>query len=274
MKKLLALYTFVGLSLATLLPAHAETTNSSLITLGSRAGFEIGGQVAGYYYQEHLRPNVFFMEQYGPQFGITAAATKTFNHGLFAKADARFAYGNNHYNGSGSKDGNDDFLGEARVLGGKDFLTGKFGVSAYTGLGYRNLFNDLRGTTSQNAIGYRRDSQYLYLPVGITPRFRVTDNSRISTNFEYDWLVQGWQTTYLSDTSASEHDVVNKQHSGYGLRGSVMYEVASWAIGPYFSYWNIDQSSVKFTNTSACRFGCVEPSNETFELGLQATYHF
>jgi hypothetical protein len=40
----------------------------------------------------------------------------------------------------------------------------------YAGLGFRYLYNDLRGTSSTGAIGYRRESHYFYVPLGVTLR--------------------------------------------------------------------------------------------------------
>src|SRR6202034_794312 len=90
------------------------------ISLYTQQGFEIGGQVSGYHYQEHMNANQFLMEEFGPQFGITANATKVFDrYSLFVTLDGRFAYGQNQYNGSGTMNNVDDFLGDVRLLGGK-----------------------------------------------------------------------------------------------------------------------------------------------------------
>lgn len=240
--------------------------------LGSRTGFEVGGQISYYRYQEHVREHPEFIHEIGPKFGITATGTKVFGNGIFVAGDLRFAFGANHYSsaGSGTADGKQDYLGDIRLLGGKDFAFSShpIEISPYLGLGYRNLYNDLRGSTSTGALGYRRDSQYLYLPVGVTPRFGLTDNSRLAINVEYDWLIQGWQASYLSDASSSLGDIYNKQNAGYGLRGSIMYEKAAWSVGPFFDYWNINQSDIVGS------LGAFEPHNQTIEYGLQARYHF
>ena len=253
------------------MPSYADSTYAP-ISLGTQPGFDIGGQLSGYHYGEDVQHS-FFAEEYGPQFGITGSGTLALRYGFFTSADVRLAYGNNQYNGSGSKGDNPDYTGEVRILGGKDFVTNALGVSAYAGLGYRNLYNDLRGSTDIGAQGYRRDSQYLYVPICITPRFRVTDTSRISTNIEYDYLVKGWQTTDLGDAIPGASDVTNTQNSGYGLRGSIMYEFNTWSFGPYTEYWNINESDIK-VGGPGCTFGCAEPHNQTIEVGLQAKYHF
>ncbi len=260
--------------------AGSRPFGQQAIKLGTTTGFELGGQISNYRYQEHVVANTEFMNETGPHFGITGTATKAFDvygHGVFVTGDGRFAYGSNDYEGSGTKSGVDDFLWDVRLLGGADFVfdnaasSGKnFSISPYLGLGYRNLFNDLRGKTSTGALGYRRDSQYLYLPVGVTPRFRVTNDARVSINMEYDQLLQGWQTTSIGDATPGATDLNNRQHGGYGLRGSVMYQKAKWSAGPFFDYWNIDQSTINCDNVQ-CGF---EPHNQTIEYGVQAFYRF
>ena len=161
---------------------------------------------------------------------------------------------------------------------GKDFVFEQlngvpvdFSLAPYIGIGYRNLLNDSRGITSIGKRGYRRDSEYLYIPIGVTHRFLLDDSSRISTNIEYDQLVEGWQTSYLNDFSAQQVNIVNGQYSGYGLRGNLNYERANWSAGPFFYYWNINRSDLA---RGAGNSEWLEPHNDTLEYGLQARYRF
>jgi hypothetical protein len=48
------------------------------------------------------------------------------------------------------------------------------------------------GTTG--TAGYGTD-EYLYVPVGITPRTRVASRRALSVNLEFDRLLHGWQKT-------------------------------------------------------------------------------
>lgn len=246
---------------------------SKSINLASQTGIELGGQISNYRYQEG--PNI--MHETGIKGGITATATKSLDSGFFVAADTRFAFSANDYSSphSGTKSGIPDFLGEIRLFGGKDFVFDKFALSPYAGLAYRNLYNDSRGVFSSGANGYRRDSQYFYMPIGITARFRITEASRISTNLEYDQLIEGWQKSYLSDANSILPNPSNGQYGGYGLRGSTMYERSSWSIGPFFNYWNINQSATNCGLVFGVFPFCgVEPHNQTIEYGLQARYRF
>jgi len=120
----------------------------------------------------------------------------------------------------------------------------------------------------------RRENSLIYVPFGIEPRFRVMSDARIATNFEYDYVVHGTQTSTLSDVDPGNPDLTNQQSRGYGLRGDIMWETPRWSAGPFFNYWSINQSD------TICAAGSVfvicgdEPANHTFEGGLQFRYHF
>jgi len=268
--------------------AHDKNpAKSSSVALGTSTGAEIGLQVSDYRYQEHLVADQEFMHLTGAKFGLTFDATRAYSSGFFWGGDVRLAYGKSDYKGGdidilgnvtpSTHSGESEWLFDGRLLGGYDFIFNdvfgshkNFSLSPYTGLGFRWLYNDGRGADTNGVQGYERYSHYIYIPVGVTPRFRVTDTTRISVNTEFDWLAYGWQISSLGDTIPGATDITNSQRDGYGLRGSVMYEWPSWSIGPFFYYWNINQSATGCDNA-----GCgVEPHNQTIEYGLQGRYRF
>jgi len=229
------------------------------------------------------------MHETGVKLGVLGTATYVFGNGIFIASDNRFAYSWNNYTGSGTKEGVPDYLFDLRALLGRDFDLGEapiletdLEVSPYTGLGYRNLLNDLRGRTSIGALGYRRDSQYLYLPVGVTARIGVGEVGRLAWTVEYDQLVEGWQTNDFKDFAAPEGTPGNDQFRGYGFRGKIDYEEDDWSIGPYLTYWNINQSEQTVIPLHET-FGpfvlnlieiLSEPHNQTIESGIEARYRF
>lgn len=265
-------------------PADVIATRSAdAIDLKTDQGGAIGLQVSNYRYQEHDVSNEEFMHQTGVKVGATAEGTAAFNYGLFLTGQVRFAYSKNDYSSAPTgKISNfaGDFLGEGRVLFGKDFVIGDtpsssmaFDLSPYIGIGFRDLYND----SSQLSGGYRRNSEYFYIPVGLTNRFRISNGARISVNAEYDPLLQGRQSTYLNDASSWYPNTSNDQNQGYGLRGSVMYERRTWALGPFINYWNVNQSdTTTFAGIQCYPYYCggTEPHNQTLEYGLQAQYRF
>jgi hypothetical protein len=273
MKKIAALITIMGLLVTGM--ARAEST-----TLASQTGSDIGLSLSSYQYRE---PD--FMSLVGAKLGLDLRATKAFQNQLFVRGDLRYAFGYADYSGSGSLSGLPDWYVEARGLVGEDWTLGDAVVSPYIGLGYRHLSHDGRGIScigSTCYFGYRRESNYLYLPIGVTHRIALNDRARLVTELEYDHLLSGKQVSMLSDGGVGYSDVTNSQNSGYGLKLSVMYEKNKWAVGPYLHYWNIDQSDwvplyrygTPVLDPNGNPLGGVEPKNNTVEFGVKARQQF
>jgi hypothetical protein len=151
--------------------AQAESIN-----LSTQTGNAIGLSLAAYQYQE---PG--FMSSKGNKMGLDLNTTKVLQSEQFMRGDLRYAFGTVNYdsNGTGSSSGEPDWYIEARGLVGKDWLINDAVVSLYTGLGYRYLFNDARGITSTGYSGYRRESNYFYLPIGFIHRITSVPTSSI-----------------------------------------------------------------------------------------------
>ncbi len=241
------------------------------IWLKTMEGFDLGVQWSRYKYEE---PGV--MNQKGNKVGISGTYTAVFEDNAFAALDLRYASGKNTYTGSGTMSGVPDRMAELRGISGIDYVMGGYALSPYIGLGYRYLSNDLRGVSSTGAVGYRRVSQYLYVPIGITHRLAADVDmlSRIATNLEYDYFIGGRQTTYLSDTGMGLPDITSPQRSGHGLRGSVAYEVGHSTIGVFTDYWKIGTSGMTVFQSGNTVFVGWEPENSTREYGVFAKYHF
>lgn len=267
-------------------------------------GVEIGAQLSHYAYVE---PQI--MKNDGTKTGLTLTATTALFRDYFVTGDLRYAFGDVDYtsNAQTSRD-NKDKLWEARLLTGRDVDMGRYLLAPYTGLGVRQLHNDLRGTVfagpgeTQDA-GYRRESRYVYIPIGVTHRFFVDGESRISTNLEYDWFLNGQQKSRFGDVNnpvptavvtpgtcapgavtsggCQLSDVKNRQHDGYGVRFNVAYERAHWSVGFFYSMWSIKQSDMVSSNISgvvpvALGQGTTvyEPKNRTQEYGIEAKFRF
>ncbi|MDP9128603.1 MAG: hypothetical protein M3N08_10145 [Pseudomonadota bacterium] len=247
------------------------------ISLQTLSGSQVGLQISNYRYQEHTEAETDFVRETGPKFGLTYDFNGIFPRGYFIDLGLRAAYGENHYTGSGTASGIPDWIFDARVTGGIDLdfenaiwgIT-SFDVSPYAGLGFRYLYNNF----ATIAGGYDRYSHYLYLPVGVTPRFRITEQSRLSINLEYDQLLYGWQVSQLSDNNPGAPDLTSPQYRGYGLRTSAMWEWPKWSVGPYLEYWNIAKSDIGCASGSTITVCGDEPSNQTLEIGVQGRYRF
>jgi hypothetical protein len=266
-KKILAAATAIAGAVSSVAVAQTNASNDPLAT---RRGWEVGAQIAHYHYEE---PN--FVKIIGSRVGAVGAYTLV-RWGIFVKADLRVSAGSLKYQGSGTQDSVPDSIFEGRVVAGTDFRAGdELVFSPYAGLGYRYLYDDLRGYTqvgSTTFAGYRRYSNYLYAPVGLTARFRVADRWVLAPTMEYDLFIRGSQKTMLSDTGSGNPDVTNTQRSGRGYRLAVMAETNRLAFGPWMHYWKIGDSDVVFINATVG--GGKEPANWTREVGLEMRYRF
>ncbi len=132
------------------------------------------------------------------------------------------------------------------------------------------------GTTTTGAVGYDRLSQYFYIPVGLSFSF-VAGSWILRPSAEYDYLVRGKQTSYLSQAGANG-DVSNTQNHGYGLRGALLAETGTpWgriAFGPFVRYWNIGESKPAFFTVGGVLFEGIEPHNKTLEAGATLRFRF
>lgn len=165
---------------------------------------------------------------------------------------------------------------DPRALLGKNFAFESSALVPYVGCGYRYLYNDGRGVSSTRHSGYRRASNYFYLPTGITHKMNLTESSELVTNIEFDALIIGKQRSYLSDTRLYSGDLNNTQKSGYGLRLSSMLKFQDISIGPYLIYWNIKDSDAIYMDGIAKKDSGLfhEPPNNTLEAGLKISFHF
>lgn len=245
-------------------------TDKSKISLKTTDALEVGVQSYWYEYEERVDGS-FFMSNKGSKYGASLTGIKSLGSDYFIVTDARYATGDVQYNSASGTGDVSDNMYEIRVVAGKEAIIDGYLLSTFAGLGYRRLDNDLRDLGSG---GYRRSSQYLYLPIGITHRFMLNSNSRISTTVEYDYLLRAEQKSYLSDVSpayaALFGDPVNKQKNGYGARLNIAYEQKRWSTGLFFNYWKIDDSEINYYGA----WSLMEPRNETKEIGIQLKYRF
>ncbi|HET6719120.1 MAG TPA: hypothetical protein VFH22_05715 [Rhodocyclaceae bacterium] len=237
--------------------------------LATPRGFEAGVQLSGYRYTE---PEIDVRID-GGQFGGRFAYTFGITRAMFGRVDARLAYGELEYSGSGTAEAQPNSIFEVRNVFGRDhYVAEGLMLTPYVGIGYRSLYSDLRGQSSTGAVGYRRYSRYLYLPIGLAARFNAEDQWVVAPTIEYDHFIRGKQETKLTDTGiAGLPDVENTQRKGVGYRASLMFENGQFSFGPWFHVWRIkDSDIVRISPTE----GLLEPKNETKEAGVEVNYRF
>lgn len=253
----------------------AAQENAPPNPLLTRPGWEIGGQISRYKYEEPASPGFGGMNLKGDRVGIVGAYTITAANRVFTRIDGRVSYGSLKYSsgGTGTMDDVPDWTGEIRAVIGRDYLLGggDYSLSPYAGLGYRYLYDDLRGYSSTGAAGYQRYSQYVYIPLGLTARVRAGERWMLAPTVEYDVFLSGRQRSQLSDTGLGLPDVTNDQDSGYGYRAYLMLENGKWAFGPWLSYWKVKDSNVVSIGGG---LGVMEPENWTREYGVEFRYRF
>ena len=241
----------------------------SMATAQTRGGWELGPE--GYYYA-YREPH--FVKQIGPFAGVNTSYT--YKSGpAFLTANGIFDVGYLNYSsdGTGKLNGLWNITGDFRLLAGADVMRNEwFGFTPFTGLGYRLLYefgNGRKSTTG--ALGYDRLSRYFYIPVGLGFSF-AAGGWVIRPSAEYDFLVRGQQSSYLSQAGAV--DVTNQQNHGYGLRGTLLFEYGPVAFGPFIRYWNIGESKPAFFGAGGFEFVGVEPHNKTIEAGGTLRFRF
>lgn len=257
-------------------PAAAQTAASGDPRL-TRRGWEVGAQASHYEYEE---PDVVplgggpsgSVKLTGSRGGVGGGYTFTDVRHWYSRIDGRISYGKLKYEGSGTQNDVPDWIGEIRAVAGKDFLFGgSLGLSPYAGLGFRYLYDDLRGYSSTGAAGYRRYSSYVYAPIGLVLRVSTGGGFVLAPALEYDVFIEGRQVSQLTDTGVAGYgNVSNNQSKGYGYRAYLMFEADHWSFGPWLHYWSIKDSDVQ-CGGSVCGF---EPANWTREWGAELRYRF
>jgi hypothetical protein len=253
--------------------------------------FDIGTEV---YHFEYEEPGV--MEEKGLFYGIrlgytgrdwvtTSLESSPADGGTMFRAEGRLAFGQVDYDGGVidletsevtpySMDDIDDWVFEGRLLLGADWLHRSALNTLYLGIGYRYLNDD----TSFDPVGYERESNYLYLPVGY--QLDGSNESGWSLGFgaEFDVFISGNQRSHLSDVDPTYSDVDNRQDSGYGYRASVKLQHKSkngiFVLEPFIRYWDIDDSEIEYFEVSGTTYEVIEPANETTEYGLSILWMF
>ena len=230
----------------------------------------LGGQI---YYHHYREPGI--METQGPFRGLTYSFF--YGNRIALGLEGMIASGSVDYSSrdTGKMDGNDDFCTDTRLLifyGSGEF--GRVKIRPYFGFAYRFLEDNSQGKASTTGhMGYLRQSNYYYTPIGLRMR-RPYLRYDLIFDFEYDLFWTGRQESYLGSIAGYD-DIENDQDLGFGVRGSLGIEkqvsMWIWRAQVFFRYWYIDTSDV--TRDSAGRFW-VEPANNTRELGFHFSIGF
>jgi hypothetical protein len=133
-------------------------------------------------------------------------------------------------------------------------------------LAYRYLGDD----SSHDPSGYKRHSNYFYLPVGYERGQKLSEGWYLGLGAEFDLLLYGLQRSEIG--GGGYVPVRNNQDfgSGYGLRGTVEIRhqgpTLDMSLAPFIQYWWVDDSDVDQ--------GFYEPENNSTQIGLDVIFYF
>lgn len=236
--------------------------------------FELGLGVSGIVYKE---PGI--MQEKGIMMGAHGLYCYHVDNVVF-QAEGEFKYGQMEYDGSRMDgralviSGINNYILEGRVLMGYNTSVASPAVAMpFIGIGYRYLIDDL---SNSYTYGYRRESRYLYIPVGVKILTELRNEWFIEMIAEYDFFCKGLQTSQMSDLDSRYNDLENDQHSGYGLGGSIKLRKGSFAIEPFVRYWNVEKSDIAILTSNGYSTGrrFFEPENNSTEIGIKISWIF
>lgn len=274
------LYRIVVGGIFLLASAFATASDDSQPVEPGQAGVvqEVGASLSDYKYTESG------MSLTATKIGVEYSLTFPLRNGWFVRGSLRGAAGDADYRGTGNMNGVADLYYENRWGVGRQFVVDRHTLAPDIGLGYRYLYNDLRGVTDTGAVGYRRESRYLTMRAALRYGFLLPNGGAIEASVEHDRLIIGRQDSQLSDLEGrgpwiSVPDVVNYQYRGEGWRFSAAYRHRNWSVGTYLHLWRIkdsDKEHIQVVKTTGSENWTVwEPANNTREIGgVRVTYRF
>lgn len=192
----------------------------------------------------------------------------------FFAVELRYMQGKVDYNGylwNGTPSRADDitdYYMEGILKAGYTYDFGQSGFSLwpYAGLGGRFLTDKL---DESGPSGYRRESTYIYIPVGFNLRKQMGSSFSLTLNAQGDILLSGRQISKIEGTG----NVHNTQDEGYGLRAGlrIQYNFGTFGIfaEPFYRYWHIQNSEPQYYTDGYYIYTLLEPKNETREAGVK-----
>lgn len=225
--------------------------------------WEIAPEVSYFQYKE---PGI--MTDKGLLYGVAGAYTHCYDERLW-RIEGEFAFGLVDYEGSLSDgtpytmENSHDYLWNLRLLLGRQWEAEDWGHRFYLGVGYRGLNDD----STQDPAGYDRQSNYIYLPLGLKTYHNLADHWQVGLGGEFDVLLVGLQISGYAEDGGL---ITNVQWPGFGARASVELRhrapSVDLALAPFIQYWWVDESTTSH--------GWYEPRNYSLQYGLNLIWRF
>jgi hypothetical protein len=231
--------------------------------LATPPGWTLGVLVDAYAYREPEASVRLDGTKWGAAVGCTLPGLPG---GCHLQAGLEASWGALGYRGSGSLERVPEVRLEPRILLGRDFAPAAWlGLSPFIGFGQRSAWNDLRGTTSTGARGYRRESRVRYLPVGCWLRVPVGPGRLLAGCLEWDPVLQARAISRFTDVGGGYQDAINHPGGGRGFRTCILFESGTCSVGPWLQEWRLDRSEWTPIGRGT---RAQEPANRTREAGL------
>lgn len=137
-------------------------------------------------------------------------------------------------------------------------------LTAFTGLGYRYLYND----DKKDAHAYPRTIQHVYAPIGLAYHVGLGEKTALELRGEYDYFIRGKVKSEVSKLDPSDSDLLHTQKKGGGARfqatlGKELNNTTLFASANY-QLWKIKESDHVVNNQGES----WEPKNTTHMVGL------
>jgi hypothetical protein len=255
-------------------PATQRATHPAIHTSGMLQGWQLGGVVSHGRYRE---PGL--MQLQGPRLGVWAAKSLPAQGHWQPTLQGQLQSSAMQYSSpiSGELANVPDHELDLRLTALHPLIPsfaspwGPLQLGAYAGLGYRLHYNDLRGTTTQGYIGYRRLNQRLYLPLGL--QLQTPALNPVTLSIEYAPALYGSHTTYMTDVGGTKDATEPQKSQGWSLQASWQLQ-PSWHLSAYHRQWTTKATTSWQSTINGVTKSYVEPASEWQETGLQLSRQF
>ena len=242
---------------------------------------ELTVDISSYSYRELDQNGNFFMEDksapllYGVgirDWGDDKGNLKVRNSIWMLLYTLEYNFGNIDYTSAGTGTMKKQYYkGRFEYYISTDHGVGANDILPFIGVGFRDLLDDSGfKTSSTNHLGYDRLSQYYYIPLGAI--WYISES--LSLKSQYNYFIEGKQTSFLNEIlpNAYATNPQNTQRIGYGIDLTLRSKLNSkWSYYGFYRSWIIEDSDL--TSCSPLIY-CIEPKNQTHELGAGISYHF
>jgi hypothetical protein len=140
----------------------------------------------------------------------------------------------------------------------------------YAGLALQSSYSDLRGVVRPGVVGYERLNLSGWLTAQWRQSVKVEALPRLQgVQLDLGHLLEGRQTSYLSQVGGNWRDVTNKQPWGWQVQlQSTWTTERGLLFEPFVRYTQVGHSDTVISGSRAV----MEPANSRWQLGLKATW--